>query len=229
MTPVSLKELKRIVTKYNMNSYIALDFDGTCVDEAYPNIGEEVPNCISSLKKLEKLGYKFVLVTLRSGDKLTEAVEWLKQRGISISSKYLNPYQFMVTTSTKCFAKYIIDDTCVNIPTIHPVGFKNKCVDWETVVEIIENDSKDNTQFEKKYKKSLSDLQINILNSIDIILRNLNLNRKDHAVLYIKIKQLEVSFDSSLVFNEKIDNIHELDLELPYERSIRKLDHEYNL
>ena len=58
------------------NKIIAVDFDGTIVSHAYPNIGREVPNAIRVLKKLQEQGTQLILWTMRSGDKLDEAVAY---------------------------------------------------------------------------------------------------------------------------------------------------------
>ncbi|HBZ34144.1 MAG TPA: hypothetical protein DEO38_03480 [Bacteroidales bacterium] len=71
---------------------IAVDFDGTIVEHAYPKIGREKPFAISTLKKLQQDGHhQLVLWTVREGDLLREAVEFCKQRGLefyAVNSNY---------------------------------------------------------------------------------------------------------------------------------------------
>ena len=70
---------------------IAVDFDGTIVEHRYPEIGEEVPFAIETLKMLIKDRYKLILWSVREGELLDEAVEWCKQRGVefyAVNSDY---------------------------------------------------------------------------------------------------------------------------------------------
>ena len=61
---------------------IAVDFDGTSVEERYPKIGAEIPFAVQTLKMLIKDRHKLILWTVREGELLEEAVEWCRQRGI---------------------------------------------------------------------------------------------------------------------------------------------------
>lgn len=61
---------------------IAVDFDGTIVEERYPKIGSEIPFAVQTLKMLIKDHHKLILWTVREGELLEEAVEWCRQRGI---------------------------------------------------------------------------------------------------------------------------------------------------
>ena len=61
---------------------IAVDFDGTIVEHCYPEIGNEVPFAIDTLKMLTKEGHRLILWSVREGDLLNEAVEWCRERGL---------------------------------------------------------------------------------------------------------------------------------------------------
>jgi len=69
---------------------IAVDFDGTIVEHRYPEIGEERPFAIDTLKMLIKDRHKLILWTVRTGDLLTEAVEWCRQRGVEFYATNLD-------------------------------------------------------------------------------------------------------------------------------------------
>jgi len=56
---------------------IAVDFDGTIVEDAYPGIGKPKRFALESLKELQKDGHDLILWTYRHGKKLDEAVEFL--------------------------------------------------------------------------------------------------------------------------------------------------------
>jgi deoxyribodipyrimidine photolyase len=62
---------------------IAVDFDGTIVTHEYPDMGKEIPFAIATLKKIqEDFQYRLILWTVREGDKLEEAVEFCRKRGL---------------------------------------------------------------------------------------------------------------------------------------------------
>lgn len=61
---------------------IAVDFDGTIVEDAYPNIGKEKTFAIETLKELQKRGHQIILWTYRTGKTLEEAVEYCRQKGL---------------------------------------------------------------------------------------------------------------------------------------------------
>ena len=61
---------------------IAVEFDGTIVEHAYPKIGKERPFATATLRQLLKDGHLLVLWSVREGKLLEEAVEWCKERGI---------------------------------------------------------------------------------------------------------------------------------------------------
>ena len=61
---------------------IAVDFDGTIVEQRYPAIGKEIPFATSTLRQLIEDGHKLVLWTVREGKLLEEALEWCEKRGV---------------------------------------------------------------------------------------------------------------------------------------------------
>nr|WP_320058938.1 hypothetical protein [uncultured Bacteroides sp.] len=61
---------------------IAVDFDGTIVEHRYPQIGQEIPFAIDTLKMLQRDRHKLIMWTVREGLLLDEAVEWCRERGI---------------------------------------------------------------------------------------------------------------------------------------------------
>lgn len=62
---------------------LAVDFDGTIVENRYPKIGKPVLFAIETLLHLQKDGHLLILWTYRSGRELDEAVEFCKQKGIN--------------------------------------------------------------------------------------------------------------------------------------------------
>lgn len=62
---------------------IAVDFDGTIVENRYPKIGKPLMFAIESLRKLQKEGHQLILWTYRTGPELEEAVAFCKAKGIT--------------------------------------------------------------------------------------------------------------------------------------------------
>lgn len=61
---------------------IAVDFDGTIVENRYPEIGAERPFAIETLKMLIADRHRLVLWTCREGELLDQALEWCRERGV---------------------------------------------------------------------------------------------------------------------------------------------------
>lgn len=93
---------------------IAIDFDGTIVTHEYPNIGTLAPMAKEVINELVAAGHKLFLWSMRSGEKLDEALAFLEDEGIPIKTGNRSPAQF--STSPKQYAHIYIDDTAVGIP-----------------------------------------------------------------------------------------------------------------
>lgn len=124
--------------------YVCVDFDGTIVDHCFPEIGQPVPNAIKWLKRFNKYGANVILYTMRSDSQayetaLTDAVEYLKQNGVTLFDVNKNPSQDKWTTSPKVYAHVYIDDLAFGCPLIHPEGFSRPCVDWSKVGPQVEH------------------------------------------------------------------------------------------
>ena len=61
---------------------IAVDFDGTIVEHAYPKIGKEIPFATETLRQLIQDRHKLVLWTVREDELLQEAIDWCRERGV---------------------------------------------------------------------------------------------------------------------------------------------------
>ncbi|MBM3930300.1 MAG: hydrolase [Sphingomonadales bacterium] len=61
---------------------IAVDFDGTVVEHAYPAIGREMLFAFATLKRLQEKGHKLILWSIREGQTLQEAVDYCKANGV---------------------------------------------------------------------------------------------------------------------------------------------------
>ncbi len=95
------------------NKILAVDFDGTIVEDGYPGIGNEQPFAFSTLKKFQLEGYRLILWTYRSGKKLEEAVTFCKKNGIefyAVNESYPGEQYNGQEISRKIHADYFIDD-----------------------------------------------------------------------------------------------------------------------
>ena len=65
---------------------IAVDFDGTIVENKYPEIGELRPDAVRVIRKLREEGYQLILWTCRTGLDLAKAVGFCAENGIRFDS-----------------------------------------------------------------------------------------------------------------------------------------------
>lgn len=61
---------------------IAVDFDGTLCASRYPGLGEPVSGAIEAMQALRDKGHYLIIWTCRTGDRLTEAINWLIEHEI---------------------------------------------------------------------------------------------------------------------------------------------------
>lgn len=96
----------------NNHLIIAIDFDGTIVEDGYPKIGEPMIFAFETMKKLQQEGHRLILWTYRSGSKLEEAVEFCKEKGIEFYAVNKNyPEEiFDGKISRKIHADLFVDD-----------------------------------------------------------------------------------------------------------------------
>ncbi len=107
---VSLYFKKQIMVS---NKKIAVDFDGTIVDDAYPAIGKAKIFAFETLKKLQSEGYRLILWTYRHGKALDEAVEFCRKNGIefyAVNSSFEGEVFDANSQSRKLDADWFIDD-----------------------------------------------------------------------------------------------------------------------
>jgi hydroxymethylpyrimidine pyrophosphatase-like HAD family hydrolase len=91
---------------------LAIDFDGTIVDDKYPAIGKPKLFAFETLKKLQEEGFTLILWTYRSGRSLKEAVEFCRQEGIEFYAvnKSYKEEDYSENISRKINADIFIDD-----------------------------------------------------------------------------------------------------------------------
>lgn len=117
---------------------IAIDFDGTCVTHDYPNIGKDI-GAVPVLKKIVESDHKLILLTMRHGKYLDEAVKWFEDNGIGLYGINENPQQKEWTESPKVFANIYIDDAGLGIPLLYDNGLSLRpFVNWVEIEKYFE-------------------------------------------------------------------------------------------
>lgn len=113
---------------------IAVDFDGTIVENAFPAIGNAIPEAVETLKFMVNRGHRIILHTCRtnrltSGRRpLDEAAQWCKAHGIELYAVNDNPVsRAQYGAQSKVYADMYIDDHGFGIPMV------NGHVDWMTI------------------------------------------------------------------------------------------------
>lgn len=101
---------------------IAIDFDGTLVENQYPKIGKPILFAFETALKLQEKGHRLILWTYRSGRTLEEAVAFCKKNGIEFYAinKSFPEEEYDISDSRKINADIFIDDR--NIGGLMPWG-----------------------------------------------------------------------------------------------------------
>ncbi len=128
---------------------IAVDFDGTIVEHAYPAKGKDMLFAFETLKELQKKGHILILWTIRSGKELDEAVEYCRQKGVeffAVNKNFPDEVFDNEKSSRKVNAEVFIDDRNVG-------GFPG----WSKIWEMFDTDSvldyKEEVELVKKGQK----------------------------------------------------------------------------
>lgn len=118
---------------------IAVDFDGTIVEHAYPKIGRPIPFAIETLQQLQKDGHTLLMWSVRSGSLLREAVEYCESKGLKFYAANKNhPEEDPAKASRKLDADLFIDDRNLGgLP------------DWGVIYHAIKAMERGETSFEK--------------------------------------------------------------------------------
>lgn len=122
---------------------IAVDFDGTIVEDNYPNIGKPLLFAFDTLKKLQEKGHRLILWTYRHGATLDEAVEFCKENGVTFYAvnKSFPEEIFELKYSRKINADMFIDDR----------NFSGK-VSWGEIYQTIVGEEKPQAIITKRKK-----------------------------------------------------------------------------
>lgn len=90
---------------------IAVDFDGTIVENKYPEIGKPLPFAFDTLRQLQNENHILILWTVREGQLLQEAVDFCARHGLIFFAHNANfPEEDRSTAPRKINADLFIDD-----------------------------------------------------------------------------------------------------------------------
>ena len=134
---------------------IAVDFDGTIVEHAYPKIGKPVPFAFETLHKLQhEEHHKLILWTIREGRLLQEAIDFCEENGVYFYAYNKNYHEEEQHEGIprKVAADIYIDDR--NIGGL---------LDWRMIYRIIKSGSNTLQDFERIYHSFYSGYKKNWL------------------------------------------------------------------
>lgn len=92
---------------------IAVDFDGTLCENAWPDIGAPKVELIDFLKQRKEQGDKLILWTMREGRDLLNALYWCAELGLTFDAVNDNDEDLKKRYNNnprKVFANWYIDD-----------------------------------------------------------------------------------------------------------------------
>lgn len=97
---------------------IAVDFDGTLVENKYPKIGEPLRFGFNTIIKMQRDGWKIILLTMREGQLLEEAIKFSAKQGLIFDAVNENPFfeHEDEEQNRKIYADIYIDDHGLGIP-----------------------------------------------------------------------------------------------------------------
>lgn len=126
---------------FNDKLILAIDFDGTIVEDAYPKIGKPKLFAFETLIRLQKDGHRLILWTYRSDIRLKEAVDFCKENGLEFYAvnKSFPEEQFDYSKSRKIHADLFIDDRNIG-------GFRG----WGEIYQMLSNPNYNPLKLEKK-------------------------------------------------------------------------------
>ena len=112
---------------------VALDFDGTLCEHAYPAIGPDI-GAFEHLIRIQKEfpAIRYILWTIRSGDLLKDAISWTEEQGIEFWGVNENPDQRSWSWSPKAHAHTYVDDACISAILIRPENSR-PYLNWQIV------------------------------------------------------------------------------------------------
>ena len=114
---------------------IAVEFDGTIVENKYPEIGEERPFAIETLKMLIRDHHRIVLWTCREGQLLDDAIVWCREHGVEFYAVN-HDYPEETTDNNPHFTRKLKADIFIDDRNLGGLP------DWGTIYSMISKNKK---------------------------------------------------------------------------------------
>jgi hydroxymethylpyrimidine pyrophosphatase-like HAD family hydrolase len=135
---------------------IAVDFDGTIVEHAFPLIGKEKYFAFKTLIELQKKGWQIILWTCRYGKELDEAIDFCRKKGLEFYAVNKNYPEEIYDTenSRKIEADLYIDDRNIG-------GFPG----WGEVWQMLYPEIKEINNLSQNKKSSILARVISVMNT----------------------------------------------------------------
>lgn len=108
---------------------LAVDFDGTLVENEWPEIGDFKEGAEDAIKELKDAGWTLVLWTCRSGEDLEKVKDYLEEKELEFDYYNNNTgvlIEFFGGDCRKVSADYYIDDKTLLGPEINWGVFKKE-------------------------------------------------------------------------------------------------------
>lgn len=161
----------------------AIDFDGTIVEDKYPEIGPVKTEVVKKIKKLQNEGHEFILWTCREGKDLISALEVLDKIGLKFVEINANPqYRIDMFNGSDCRkvgADFYVDDRALSIPDF--ITFNNTVPSANAI------------------KKLLKELKAEAKKDDFYIMEDLGYPEKNHG------KSIEKRYDKVLKYIENLE------------------------
>ena len=96
---------------------VAIDFDGTLVEDKFPEIGKPNEFMFKTVKALQANGVRVVLWTCRDGKNLIDAIAFCNNKGIvfdAINTNIPEVIELYQNDTRKVFADLYIDDKAIS-------------------------------------------------------------------------------------------------------------------
>lgn len=110
---------------------IAIDFDDTICLNSWPEVGEEIPGAIETIKKISKYNI-IILWTCRVGEPLKTAIDFCLSRGIEFDYINENVPELIEKYGSDC--RKITADIYIDDKSIFSAG---PVVNWNTVNKLL--------------------------------------------------------------------------------------------
>jgi len=112
---------------------IAVDFDGTLVENKWPTIGCRKPKARRAVIFAQTKGAKLILHTCRTGRELAKAILWCESIDITFDTVNANIPSAIARfggDSVKPFADYHFDDSAIGYDDESPQRLVDAVCDW---------------------------------------------------------------------------------------------------